>query len=195
VAILFLLTSYFKTYKEEISFKNSKLLLGIVMGFAVVQKVLSDTFMNGSSLAYINYRGGFFERFKGFFPENQEILNANLQLINEQRSGLDSLQETVQLVSPNWILEFDTSLLVWFILAIEVLFVIMLFVKNQYFRNLFFVSFMLSLICFRVETGFASLLCILLLLQAKNDKPIFKLAYIAIFGLFMSMILTKLGMH
>jgi len=195
VAILFLLAAYFKKIKNEILYKNSKFILGIVMGFAVLQKLLSDTFMSGSSLAYMNYGGGFFTHFKRFFPQNQEIINANLNRISEQTNGFDGLQTTIEFVSPNWLIEFDATLLVWIILLVEIVFCVMLFVKNQYVRNSFFMLFMLGLISFRIETGFASLLCILLLLQAQNDKPIFKLAYIAIFGLFISMILTKLGVH
>ncbi|MFO7703498.1 MAG: hypothetical protein R6V37_11015, partial [Psychroflexus maritimus] len=69
------------------------------------------------------------------------------------------------------------------------------FVKNQYLRNIFSTFFIMSLVVTRIETGFASLLCILLFLQAQKDHPVFKLIFIGIFAICISFILTRLGFY
>lgn len=193
VSILLFLAAYFKAFKKQVLYKNARLLLLIVMGFAVVQKLISKNFMNGSSLLYINNGGGFFYHFRRFFPDNQDVINANLQLISAQKKSVESLLTSIELTTPNWLFPFDATYLVWLVLGVELIFCLLLFAKNQYVRNCYFIGFMLALIIFRIETGFASLLCILLFLQAQKDNSIFKLAYVALFGLYMSMILTRLG--
>lgn len=193
LAILFLIASYFSKYSNQILYKNSKMLLAIMMFFAVFQKLLSKTFMDGSSLSFINNTGGFFTHFQRFFPKNQKIINTNNQLISNQIKNTEGLVTSVELEPVNWIFEFNPELTVGFILSVEILFLVLLFVKNQYLRNIFFIFFIMSLVVTRIETGFASLLCILLFLQAQKDNIEFRLIYVVLFAFYTSLSVSGLG--
>lgn len=195
ISILFFIATHFSKFSKQIAIINAKAILGIIMFFAVIQKLFTKDFMNGSSLSYLNNTGGFFTHFQRFFPKNQEIINENLQLIKEQTSSIENLTTTIELSPIHWIVDFDTSIFVSLILIVEALFFVLIFVKNQYLRNGFFSIFVISLIFTRTETGFASLLCILLFLQAQKDHVIFKLIYLGIYSVFISLILTRLGAH
>jgi len=195
MAILFMIATYFSKFRNQVALVNAKVTLGIIMFFAVLQKLLSEEFMNGSSLAFINLKGGFFTHFQRFFPKNKEIIAENLNRIKEQASSVETLSKSIELTPVHWIIEFDTSILVPFILVAEAVFLLLLFVKNQYIRNVFFSLFAIALVFTRIETGFASLLCILLFLQAHKDHLIFKLSYIALFSVYVSLILARLGSH
>ena len=194
MAVLFMIATYFSKFRSQVAAINAKAILGIIMFFSVLQKLLSENFMNGSVLVFLNLKGGFFTHFQRFFPDNEEIIAENLNRIQEQASTVESLSKSIELTPVNWIVEFDTSVLVPVILATEALFLLLLFVKNQYIRNGFFSLFVIALIFTRYETGFASLLCILLFMQAHKDRLIFRLIYIGIFSIFVSITLSKLGL-
>lgn len=193
LSLLMLIVSIFRRDASIILHKSARLILGIIMFFAVIQKFVCTTFMNGSSLQYLNNRGDFFRNFHRFFSENQTIIQANNTAINQQLSSYEALFTPIQLESPNWLFYFDAPTFAYIILAVEFLFFLLLFVKNQWLRNGFFTAFVLGLVLTREETGFASLLCILLFLQAQKDNAIFKLVYIGIFGLCISLIISRLG--
>ncbi|MCH8534309.1 MAG: hypothetical protein LAT51_04495 [Flavobacteriaceae bacterium] len=195
MAVLFLIASFYKKFACKILELNARNLLCIMMLFAVVQKSLSKSFMNASSVSFLNLKGGFFTHFHRFFPENQKIINSNNQLISEQTKSIDGLSNVVELTPVNWFFEFNPSFAVGLILGGEIIFLLLLFVKNQYLRNTFFILFMIGLIATRIETGFASLLCILLFMQARKDHFVFQLTYIGLFALYISLILSKLGYH
>ena len=193
LSILFMIANYFSEVREKIAAINAKVLLGSIMGFAVLQKLMSESFMSGSSLAFLNTFGGFFTHLQRFFPKNQALIADNLKRLEDQTSSLEGLSTTTEFSPIHWGLDIDTNLLVSIILGTELLFVVLLFVKNQYLRNGFFIIFIATLIVVRIETGFASLLCILLFLQAQKDHLIFRLSYVVIFSVFISFILNKLG--
>ncbi|GEM_PF-3254719 len=195
IALLFLIACSYKKHHKQILYLNAKVLLAIIMSFAVIQKVLSDTFMDGSSLSYLNSRGGFFTHLQRFFKENQNLIYQNKNLIEDQASSVEKLNQSIELTSINWIFEYNPSLAVVAVLLVEVFFVLFLFVKNQYVRNSYLIIFISTLILTRVETGFASLLCVLLFLQAQKDHSAFKAIYICIFCIYISLILTRLGYH
>ena len=195
MAILLMIATYFSKFKTKVAMINAKVILGIIMFFAVLQKLLSEKFMNGSSLAFLNLKGGFFTHFQRFFPNNEEIIEENIKCIEEQTSTVESLSTSIELSPVHWLIEFDTSILVPLIIVAETVFLLLLFVKNQYIRNGFFSLFVIALVFTRIETGFASLLCILLFLQAHKDHLIFKLTYIALFSFYVSLILSRLGVH
>jgi hypothetical protein len=108
-------------------------------------------------------------------------------------ASYEQMIQPIELEAPTGIFGFDPELFAYIIIAVEAVFFMLLFVKNQWIRNGFFICFMLGLIFTREETGFASLLCILLFLQAQKDAPIFTIAYLGIFGVCISFIITKLG--
>ena len=193
LAILLFIASYYSSHRDKILYFNTKLLLTIIMFFAILQKLLSKAFLDGSSLSYVNYSGGFLTHLQRFFPENQKIISANKNLIAEQIKNADGLSKTIDITPVHWLIDFNPKLAVGFILGAEVLFLVMLFIKNQYARNIYFSLFMLGLVLTRIETGFASLLCILLFLQAQKDKIEFRLIYVGLFSLFIALILSKLG--
>ncbi len=191
--LLMFIASFYKKESAQLLPRNARLLLGVIMLFAVVQKFLNNAFMNGSSLMYLNNRGEFFRQFHRFFPANQNIIQANNASINEQFTSYEALSQPLQLESPNWFFYFDAQTFAYIVIAVEALFFLFLFIKNQWLRNGLFIIFMLGLILTREETGFASLLCILLYLQASKDLPLFKLSYIALFALCISLIISRLG--
>ncbi len=193
ITLLLLIASSFKRDDHTILYKNARLLLGIIMIFAVVQKFLSTAFMSGASLFYINARGGFFGHLQRFFPENKQIVQANEAKVQAQMGSYEEMVQPIELEAPTGIFGFDPELFAYIIIAVEAVFFMLLFVKNQWIRNGFFICFMLGLIATREETGFASLLCILLFLQAQKDAPIFKIAYLGIFGICTSFIISRLG--
>jgi len=195
IAILFFIASLFVKNKKQILYINAKLMLAVMMFFAVIQKLLSTTFMDGSSLAYLNHTGSFLTHFQRFFPENQKIISANKNLIAEQIKNADGLSTTIDLTPIHWLFNFNPKLAVSFILGAELLFLAALFLKNQYLRNTYFTLFMLGLVLTRIETGFASLLCILMFLQSQKDKIEFRLIYVGLFSLFIALILSKLGYY
>lgn len=193
LVLLMLIASIFRFDSKKILELNSKILLAIIMFFAVLQKFLSKAFIDGSSLYYLNARGSFFRHLQRFFPESKTMVTKNETLLTEQFSSYESLFKPVELTYPNWFFSIEPQHFAYIILIVEILFFIFIFIKNQWLRNGFFVLFMLGLIGTREETGFASLLCILLLLQAQKDSPIFKLIYISLHAICISFIISKLG--
>lgn len=68
MAVLFLIASFYKKFTSKILEINARNLLCIMMLFAIAQKFLSKSFMNASSVSFLNLTGGFFTHFHRFFP-------------------------------------------------------------------------------------------------------------------------------
>jgi len=183
--LVFLLASYFYSDTDNIIRINAKWILAFMMIFAVIHKLLSHQFISGESIGFLMYFGQLFKLFFELFHQNNEILADNSQAIN---AGISTLSPTL----PN--LELFSKYFAYVTILVELIFAILLFVKNTAFKNWFFLGFLSLLILTREENGFIALLCILLMMQLKDqDSYIFRTLYLALYVLSVSLVIVGWG--
>ena len=191
---LTLMISHYFHHDQEYLAKTSAILLFIIMFVGGLQKILSENFMNGSFLMDLFVLGQLFEVTK-LIPSFYEYFSENKDIIFEAyRNFDDSPEAQMQTLFPGQLLFIQV--LTWTVFLSELLFALLFFVKNERIKQTYFLLFLFFILLTRIETGFIAVLSLLLLSQLPKEKfEIYRFAYILIYLVCMSMIVSKLGLY
>lgn len=173
---------------------NFKIILVIMMFFAALQKILSPSFISGEFLNYMFMSGSIFK----FLNLNEDFIIYSSENWNQIKLFFDTSPHDLEAIS--YSLLFNNQLLMFkylsiFIIVVEFLFIGVVFVKNQIFKHLFFLSFLGFTLLTRFETGFLSLICILCYSQLTSTKRWLHFLYFAFYFCCIYMIFFKMGYH
>lgn len=191
--LLFLVVSFYQHNVEKILSHNATVILVLIMGFAVLQKLLVPDYLNGTSLAYLGYSGKIFKYIFYFSEEYPGIFYDNAVKMSELYKYPISENPRVQLEP---IFKNFPQVIIWFsylTLIAEILFIVALFIKKQWIKHGFIAFFLLSLLLTREETGFLSMLCILLMMHVGKQNTYYRTIYLGIFILCLSLIIVGKG--
>ncbi|MFN2260918.1 MAG: hypothetical protein ABR595_02480 [Psychroflexus sp.] len=191
--LIFMIVAFYKTNSEKILSHNATVLLVLIMSFAVLQKLLVPDYLNGTSLAFLGYSGNIFKYIFYFNEDYRNIFHENAVKMSELYQHPISQNPRIQLQP---IFKKFPQVIIWFsymTLIAEILFVVALFVKNQWIKHGFIIFFLLSLLVTREETGFLSMLCILLMMHLGKQNTYYRAAYLGIFILCISLIIVGKG--
>jgi hypothetical protein len=190
IALLLVIATYFKSNQNKILILNAKWLLVLIIGFSVVHKFLSDEYMSGEFFGYYFYTGQFLELPLNLWPEIQAISKKNVLEI----SKISKIHQEIILRPPFKYIEEISIGFAYLTIAVEVAIVGLLFSNLKTLKNVLFTLFLVLNILLTGETGFVSMLCVLLIMQLGNERSIFRLIYLLIFILSMSLIISKKGL-
>lgn len=187
---VFIIGSYFYTENDKILKINAKWILALMFGFAVIQKLLSEQFIQGQSIGFLIYTGQLFKLFFKLLTDS-DVIAYNSDLLNVNTSELDNVKHWK---TPFPYVGIFSRYFAYATILVEIIFAALLFIKNKTVKNWFFIGFVFLLILTREENGFIALLCILLMMQLENeDKSIFRTLYLFLFLLSISLIITRWG--
>lgn len=141
---------------------NFRWLLVAVMSIAVVQRLLSPSFLDGSYLALMLARGTFFRAIYALCPTCQEIVDINVALIGEATSRDPNGARAVILRAPFPELALAARAFAYLILAVELwIAAAFAFFRSAWVRHTALLPFIVVLGFTRSEFVFASLLALL----------------------------------
>lgn len=191
LGLVLILAHLFYKERNNIILKNSLWMAVIIMFFGAFQKLLSTPYLSGDFMNFVYMQGGLFkiteifEPIKFYFEANKEAINT----FNELKPNL------VNFIKLPLFYENQTNMLYffsWFVIVIEFVFVLVLFIKNQFFKHVFLLFFLFSLLLTRQETGFLSLVSLICFAQLpKEINKIIYIGYLTFF--FLCLILIHLG--
>jgi hypothetical protein len=193
IVMLFAIITAYKSNSEEVLAHNAKVILILIMSFAVLQKLLTPDYLNGNSIAFLAYTGNALKYVFYFFTENKSIFQENASKMAELHQYSIEENPRIQLQP---IFKSFPQLIIWFsylTLIGEILFIVALFIKKQWLKHGFIVLFLLSVFVTREETGFLSILTILMLMQVGKQDNYYRAIYLSVFIFFLSTIIVGVG--
>ncbi|HTN45070.1 MAG TPA: hypothetical protein VL098_01895 [Flavipsychrobacter sp.] len=192
---MLLLAHVFSLEEDVIIRKNSLWLLLVIMLFGAVQKLFSPNYLSGDYMNYVFNVGGLFPLL-GLNSTMGAYFEENRVLVQEFANTYPTMSGAVRL---NLLFEHQTVLIYWFsifIILVEFLFVLALFWKNEVYKHLFFLVFLITVAFTRQETGFLSMLCFLCFTQLPQNMPkIFNFSYCFFFLGCLVFMFLKIGYH
>jgi hypothetical protein len=195
IGCMLLLAHAFSANGDAVIQKNSLWLLFIIMLFGAGQKLFSPTYLSGDYMNYVFNVGGLFPLL-GLNPAIGSYFEENRILAQAFVNTYPTMSGAVRL---SLLFEHQTVLIYWFsifIILVEFLFVFALFWKNEIFKHLFFLVFLIMVAFTRQETGFLSMLCFLCFTQLPKSMPrIFNFSYCFFFLGCLVLMFFKIGYH
>lgn len=173
---------------------NSKMILSLLLFFGGLQKILSVVFLNGDLLHYMFLRGELasplfqMDVFQNYFLENQNAM----KLFDQGFNYVDQSLFLKPLFNHQHFIIYGFSI---FVIAIEFALALLVWIKNQKIKFICFATFLVGLLFTRMETGFASLLCLLLALQLPIANTYYKIFYLVLFCICSLLIVLGVGLH
>lgn len=122
--VLGLLMASAREADDRLSFlaTNARLLAAVIMGFAVLHKIFSPSYMNGDYIGFMWAKGSYFAPFTPFVaPSIEKIVESNLQSLVAFRALPPSTSAFVKINAPFPLFDTMVWLTVWAILAAEFL--------------------------------------------------------------------------
>lgn len=174
--------------------KNIQIILMLVILTSVLQKLMSQQFMNGSFYYFMINKGTLFRFFINFFPESLEVVKNNSEsLMNLKETNPNNGQKIIfKDLVPN--LAYISLVFARITVAFEfVVAMAILWKPKSILTHILIIIMILGILCARLETGFMALLTICGLFLCKNIK--LKLVYVAIALGCITFIVTKYGYH
>jgi hypothetical protein len=194
IALLLFMVQFCQDKASSIIVFNSKALLSLVLFFGGLHKVLSESFWNGDLMNYMFLRGELaqplfqMDLFQNYFSENREA-------ISTFKKSYTNSEETLFLRPLFGSQHFIFYVFSLFVVFIEFLLAAFVWIKNERIKFFSFALFLVGLLFTRLETGFASLLCLLLLVQLPFSAYYYKLFYAFLFALCSLLIVFGVGLH
>lgn len=171
---------------------NAWLIVIILMFFASFQKLFSPSFVDGSFIGYIFLKGGFFQPILSFFPEYQNWITNNKELMLELSKTNPNSYSKVAFSGSQELIHWISKCFACLIFLGEFLvFYVFLFIKNQKSRHIALVLLIIGVFSVRLECGFLSILCGLGLVQCPIHLKSFRLIYILLILTFSALIILK----
>ena len=190
ISIVFLIQNFFPN-ESEITIKNSKYLLFLILFLSAIQKVFSSDYMSGEIMNFYFLSGYFFKPFE-VFEGYKSYINQNETVINSILFA-NSQPQKISLFFANQKSIF--TLFGFIVITTEFILSLLLFSKKRIYTNLFFILFLILLLITRMESGFIILLSILMLNIIAFQKNILKKIYIGIIILNLILIISGIGFH
>uniref|UniRef100_UPI0040494C10 hypothetical protein n=1 Tax=Flavobacterium sp. TaxID=239 RepID=UPI0040494C10 len=194
VGMIGLLSKLFIYESNELINFNTKMILSLLFFFGGLQKILSLAFLNGDLLHYMFLRGELaspvfqMDVFQNYFIENQ-----NAMKLFDQNFAFDNQRLYLKpLFNHQHLIIYGFSI---FVIIIELVLACMVWIKNQKIKFICFTIFLVGLLFTRMETGFASLLSLLLALQLPISNKYYKIFYLIFFCICSLMIVFGIGLH
>jgi hypothetical protein len=189
--LVLILSHLFYNEREMIILKNTFWMAVIIMFFGALHKLLSHKYLTGDFMNFLYSRGDLFkithlyEPLKIYFESNKAAILA----FNEIKPNeIAFIKLPVFFKNQNDLLYYFG----WFVIFIEFVFVLVMFIKNQFIKHIFFLIFLFSLLLTRQETGFLSLVSLICFAQLPKDYNRFiYLSYLFFF--FLCLLLIHLG--
>ena len=158
-------------YTFEVLVKNTNYLLIIVIGSAALQKLFTHQFISGEYYYYMFHMGGFFNPFINYNSEAMEIINANVSAIEnlELMDPNNSHAITLRKLHPN--IKLLSILFAWITILFEFLIAFLLWSKpKSNITQILLIVLIIGIFMTRLETGFLSILSILLYAISATKK-------------------------
>lgn len=191
LGVILIFTHLYIENRENILKKNTFWMLAIIMFFGVIQKLISPTFMSGDFMNFM-FVDDYLFRMSKLIPSLNAYFTSNVETIEPFLNTKPSKDSTLFV---SYFFENQQQYLYyfsWFVILTEMLFVGVLFLKNERFKHIFFILFLFSLLLTRHETGFLSLVSILCLAQLPDKmNKFFMIGYLLFF--FTCVMLIHLG--
>ena len=166
----------------------------VIMLMAVVQKILTPGYLDGTVNAFWLANGGYFKPLY-FFSENwQEVVESNHALLNDYYNETLYRTDNIVLQSPVGNLQLWGFLCTLLILGVEIL-VPLLFVskRSQLVRHGALIAMIVIVFLTRQEAGFLCLLCIIGIANCPPGEKRLLSIYLALFGLMQLLFLLDYG--
>lgn len=188
------LTYFYPLDRIKILKRNSISMVILILFFSAIQKLLSPEFMNGNYIGFTTLKGDLFVPFR--WPYNFSNLgNQNMNLINEKLNEVSNTDVPLKLLIPFHGFETFSIFFSYFVILSEFLMIPVLLLKNLKLKNTISLLFVVGLLLTRLETGFISLLVILLIAQLPPAEKTFRLMYLGIFAVCVGLILVRIGLY
>jgi len=184
--------SYHK--RSDVLLKNIQLLLFIVVIASVIQKLMSSQFMSGEFYYYMINRGSLFRNFIDVLPDGLEVVKSNSESISALYESNPNNGENIVVKDVFSNLGKISYIFAWGIMVLEFIVAIgVIWKPRSTWTHLLFSIMILSILCARLETGFAALLAICGVFLCRNIN--LRLLYIIIVLGCFSLVVTKIGYH
>lgn len=171
-------------------------LLVVAVLFAGLQKLCSNTFVDGSFMSFMLARGAFFEPILRLWPDAWSAIELNRSAMHELLAAAPSDHGDVPIAEPFPQFQTVAYALSVFTIVIELAVPwVILFVRNARLRNAGILGFLASVAVLRPEFGFLSLLAVLGLGQCPTTHPRTRTAYFVATILLSAGILSDFGYH
>lgn len=190
--LIILISHFYPLERTKIVKFNSLFLLILIMLLGGIQKLLSPDFMSGDFLSYMTLKG---ELFKPLQIANvlPDVFSENSSQIITHKSTVPDANELIYLKTPFSGFEKFIYYFSIFVMILEFLIIPTLFLKVNKLKHLILLSFLISLILTRFETGFVALLTILIIGQLPVAEKNFKILYLLVFMGCLALIMVRLG--
>ncbi len=194
IALIGFVAMFYPYGSNKIIDFNAKMVLSLVLFFGGLQKIVASPFLEGDLMHFMFMRGELgnvlfsADFFQNYFIENKESMA-------EFRADLPSETTQIQmplLIKNQHLLFYSFSI---FVIVIELFLAILVWSNHQKTKLICFLLFLIGVMLTRLETGFISLLCLLLAVQIPVSNQFYKLWYIAIFVVCNVLIMLGLGLH
>jgi hypothetical protein len=180
--------------RHDILLKNMQVLLFIVVITSVMQKLMSNQFMNGNFYYYMINRGSIFGVFFNFLPDSLEVAKSNSENISTLYDLNPNNAKSIVLKDVFSNLGLISVIFAWVTVVLEFIVAIAILCKpRSTWTHLFLIVMILGILCTRFETGFMVLLAICGIFLCNNLK--LRLLYTLIVIGCIVMMITKLGYH
>ena len=180
--------------RHDILLKNMQVLLFVVVITSVMQKLMSNQFMNGNFYYYMINRGSIFGVFFNFLPESLEVAKSNSENISTLYDLNPNNAKSIVLKDVFSNLGLISVIFAWVTVVLEFIVAIAILWKpRSTWTHLFLIAMILGILSTRFETGFMALLAICGVFLCSNLK--LRLLYTLIVIGCIVMMITKLGYH
>lgn len=171
---------------------NFKGLFAVIMVMAVVQKLMTPEYMDGTTNSFWILRGGFFELMAPG-EELKTIIASNKDLLNEYYNIYPYSTHKIQFASPienlrAWALGFNALVIISEIVVL----LLFLLSKNEKWKQLPLIALIVLIFITRQESTFLSLLTIVGAVSTKSNVSI-RAVYLMLFLILQVTILFEIG--
>lgn len=173
---------------------NTLLLIAVVMLFAVVQKVLTPGYLDGSLNAFRLANGDCFRPVYSMVHHWGHTVELNDAALNQYYNVRSESTGQLHIQSPVEHLRFWSLVFTYAVLAAEILVpIVFAFGKNPVLKHGAMLLFVPLVFLARQESGFLSLLCIMAMAHCASDQKRLRAAYLFCFFGLQTMFLLDLG--
>lgn len=171
----------------------SERLIIVVLFMAALQKLLSPTFVSGDYIGYTLLRGQLFSPIYYLVSAYKDWIDSNYLLLQDFFL-VDPNSGNKVMIPVGGNFSLFSKILSFSIFAIELLVVsIFLGAKENKTKHIALLVLIISIALSRYEFGFLGLLCTLGLSSARGGQNLFRLIYVVLLGLFVTLISTGVG--
>ena len=192
--ILFIALNQPRTERKNIFQQNTRYLLLITMLLAVLQKVTTPAYIDGSINSFWLVNGGYGKPIYTFLENWSSIVNENHSLLNRYYNETSYQVDEIKLISPVSNLRLWGQVVAIAIIIGEILVgCFFMWSKSTFWRHFSLQLFIVVVFLMRQEAGFLCLLCIIGLSNCESRNRIWRNLYFFLFALMQIAVLLDYG--